>query len=201
MELKVFPPFQVANIAFATGRLAIGGDLADEGDVALAQQHEIVDRGITHVLDVREEWDDTGLWDGVDGVTYHRDGIDDAGQQVPPEWFDGAVAWCVDAMHADPATRVLTHCHMGVNRGPSTGYAVLLALGWDPVDALATIRAARPIAGIAYAEDALDWHLLRTGATPSEGETARARVAEWRAENPMDVAHTIRQIRAEETGT
>ena len=53
---------------------------------------------------------------------------------------------------------MLAHCHMGINRGPSMGFAILLALGWDAEEALDAIHAARPIAFIAYAEDALRWH-------------------------------------------
>ena len=93
---------------------------------------------------------------------------------------------------------VLTHCHMGINRGPSAGYAVLLAMGWDPVEALAAIRSARPIANVWYAGDALEWRLARIGAGPAERRTARARVAQWREENPLDVVRIIRSIRAGE---
>ncbi|WP_156391567.1 MULTISPECIES: hypothetical protein [unclassified Nocardioides] len=87
---------------------------------------------------------------------------------------------------------------MGINRGPSAGYAVLLGLGWDPVEALAAIRAARPTANIWYAEDALAWHFERTGATRAERATVLARVAQWRAENPLDVVRIIRSIRLQE---
>ena len=69
-------------------------------------------------------------------VTYLHHGMDDAGQRVPAEWFDVAVGFALDAL-SEPGTKVLTHCHMGINRGPSLGFAVLLALGWDPVGAIA----------------------------------------------------------------
>ena len=74
----------------------------------------------------------------------------------PGEWFDVAVDWSVAAIEGGGT--VLTHCHMGVNRGPSLGFAVLLEQGWDPIEALDAIRTARPIAWVAYAEDALRWH-------------------------------------------
>ena len=115
---------------------------------------------------------------------------------MPAAWFDRITRWATEAIAAGGV--VLTHCHMGINRGPSAGYAVLLALGWDPVDALAAIRAARPIANIWYAEDALAWHLDRVGASAGERRTTYARVARWRDENPLDVVRIIRRIRAEE---
>ena len=93
---------------------------------------------------------------------------------------------------------VLTHCHMGINRGPSAGFAVLLGKGWDPVEALAVIRAGRPIAHVWYAEDALRWHFDRVGATLAQQRTTRSRVARWREENPLDVVRIIRGIRASE---
>ena len=149
---------------------------AFDNEMAAAQAIELVDAGITHVLDVRHECDDAELWSYVPEVTYRWDGIDDAGQRIPAAWFEGIVAWALEAIEAGGV--VLTHCHMGINRGPSAGYAVLLGMGWDPVEALAAIRAARPIAHIWYAEDALAWHFDRIGASPAErASDARARCA------------------------
>ena len=88
---------------------------------------------------------------------------------MPGEWFEDLTAWAVDALD-DPDARLLVHCHMGVNRGPSAAFAILLALGWDPFDALDAIRDARPIAYIAYAEDVLAWHHDRHGATDEQRE-------------------------------
>jgi hypothetical protein len=84
---------------------------------------------------------------------------------------------------------------MGVNRGPSLGFAVLLAQGWDPVDALDAIRGARPIAWVAYAEDALRWHHERNSVSGQEREGDFLRLERWRAENQLDLAEVIRQKR------
>lgn len=115
---------------------------------------------------------------------------------MPAEWFERIAGWAVAAIRDGGV--VLTHCHMGINRGPSAGFAVLLSLGWDPVAALDVIRTARPIANIWYAEDALGWHFDRTGAPAAERRATRARVATWRSENPLDVVRIIRDIRASE---
>ena len=191
------PVLRVANAHFVTPFLAVGGDLAYDDAIAVRQSVElVVDGGVTHILDVRQEADDTDWWASVEGLSYLWAGIDDAGQRLPAAWFDHVVGWATEAIAAGGV--VLTHCHMGINRGPSAGYAVLLALGWDPVEALAAIRAARPIANIWYAEDALAWHLDRVGASAAERRTTYARVARWREENPLDVVRIIRRIRAEE---
>ena len=97
------------------------------------------------------------------------------------------VRYAVDALEAGGT--VLTHCHMGINRGPSLGFAVLLALGWDAVDALDAIRRVRPIAYIAYAEDALRWHHQED---PDALERDLRRLEQWRREHDLDVESVIR---------
>ena len=189
--------FDIANAHPVTDFLAVGGDLAYDNETAVAQALELVGAGITHVLDVRQECDDTELWGLVPEVSYRWAGIDDAGQRVPAAWFDGIVDWALDALK-DPNAKLLTHCHMGINRGPSAGYAVLLGLGWDPVEALDAIRTARPIAAVAYAEDALAWHFDRISATTQERTDTLDRVRRWRADNPLDVVRIIRRIRLQE---
>ena len=119
-------------------------------------------------------------------MQYLHHGMDDAGQRVPNSWFDDAIKW-IDA--AGPDAVVLTHCHMGINRGPSLGFAVLLYRGWDPVEAISAIRLARPIAHVWYAEDALRWHHKRTGSAPDQD---LLRLKAWRRAHPLDVVHTIR---------
>jgi len=188
--------FEIANAHYVTDVLAVGGDLAYDVDTAAAQAMDLVAHGVTHVLDVRHEADDEAFWQLIPEVTYRWDGIHDAGQRLPFDWFDRVVCWASRAI-ADGGV-VLTHCHMGINRGPSAGYAVLLGLGWHPVEALTAIRSARPIANVWYAEDALEWHFDRTSASASQRRATLARVARWREENPLDVVRIIRRIRAEE---
>ena len=152
---------------------------------------------VTHVLDVRQEaQEDCGAI--APDVTYRWAGIDDAGQRVPDAWFEDIVGWALDAL-AQPGSRLLTHCHMGINRGPSAGYAVLLGLGWDPVEAIDAIRRARPVANVWYAEDALGWHHRRTGASADRRREERAALAAWRSANPLDVVRIIREVRAGES--
>ena len=126
-------------------------------------------------------------------VEYLHLGIDDAGQRVPEEWFEEGVAFAREAVEAGGV--VLAHCHMGINRGPSMGFAILLDLGWEAREALDAIHAARPIAFAAYADDALRWH---------HGQDSRAleadlrRVREWRRRNDLDLDRVLRAVRVEE---
>ncbi len=84
---------------------------------------------------------------------------------------------------------------MGINRGPSMAYAVLLTLGWEHLAALDAIRAARPIAALIYAEDAVTWWARRDGITPTRGAAMRRDVRRWHQANDIDVATVIRRIR------
>lgn len=186
------PLAQHANLHFVTPTLAVGGDLSSYDDELAGQQlGELAELGVTHVIDCRIEWDDSELLARHHPhISYLHHGMDDAGQDVPAEWFDAAIAF-IDA--AGPDAVVLTHCHMGINRGPSLGFALLLHQGWDPVDAIAAIRAARPIANVWYAGDALAWHHARRGTDPYDD---LVRLRAWRLANPLDVIRLIRQQRA-----
>lgn len=188
------PVAHVANVSFITPTLAIGGDLDPWGERGPAQLAELVSLGLTHIADVRIEWSDEELVaELAPSVAYLHHGIDDAGQQVPYRWFEEGVQWITAGLKGGGV--VLAHCHMGINRGPSLGYATLLGLGWDPIEALDTIRWARPIAAIGYAEDALAWHLERTGSSPCEWRVQRRRLSAWRSENELDVTTIIRKLR------
>ncbi len=154
---------RIANAHFVTDRLLVGGDLdAWDGELAVRQLLELLALGVTHVLDVRLEWSDEELVARLaPDVSYLHLGIDDAGQRVPEEWFERVGLWGAQALAA-PGAVVLAHCHMGINRGPSAGLAIMLATGWELGPALDAIRGARPFAHTDYAEDALRWHHGRT---------------------------------------
>ena len=194
------PLAELANLHFVTPKLAVGGDLSSEDEgLSRLQLAEISELGITHVVDTRLEWsDEQAVAEHASHVQYLHHGMDDAGQQVPHEWFEEAVSWVEDAWRHEPDAVVLSHCHMGINRGPSLGFAILLSLGWDPVTAIAAIRAARPQANVWYAADALDWHQARTGVDAETAAQQHEALAEWREQNQLDVVRMVREIREAE---
>ena len=191
----VKPDLGRANAHWVTEFLAVGGDLEMyDAELAAQQAVDLIGAGVTHVLDVRQEADDAELWSQFPEVTYHWDGIDDAGQVVPDEWWEGIVSWSLAAL-SQPGAKLLTHCHMGINRGPSAGYAVLLGLGWDPVNAIDRIRSARPEAHVWYAEDALRWRHHKVRASDERHAADLARLRGWREDNPLDVVRVIAERR------
>lgn len=84
---------------------------------------------------------------------------------------------------------------VGINRSPSAAFAILLTLGWEPVEALTAIRSARPTANAWYAEQALSWHLRRTQTPSKLAARARRQLAAWRRNHPLDVVRAIRDVR------
>lgn len=189
-----------ANISYISGRVWTGGDLpSDLGEEAmLADLVAIQNAGITDILDNRIEWSDAEFIAAhAPDMYYLWNGADDAGQVMPDQWFFDGVDFALIALE-DPGAQVLAHCHMGINRGPSMAFAILLATGMDPVEALAAIRVARPIAAISYAGDALSWWHRMTKTPESVAKRQRAEVATWHRRNPLDVVRIIRTIRSHE---
>ena len=166
----------------------------------LTDLDEMCAAGVTHILDNRMECNDEQLVTlAAPHVRYLHNGQDDRGQAMPDVWFDRGVGFSLVALDT-PGTAVLAHCHMGINRGPSMAYAIMLALGEDPVQALQLIRAARPIAAIAYSHDALAWWHRATGTPPAESEGQMLAIQRWHRDNWIDVRRIIRQVRREEAG-
>ena len=75
----------------------------------------------------------------------------DDGSPRDPRWFEAITAAAGDT------DSVLVHCHVGVARGPSAAFAIMLHRGWHELDALEAVMFGRPIATVAYAVDAFRW--------------------------------------------
>ena len=69
-------------------------------------------------------------------------------------WFAKSLSFALPAL-ARPRTKVGALCRSGVNRGPSTVFAIMLALGFAPVDAEELICLARPVVGLTYKSEAI----------------------------------------------
>lgn len=138
----------MANFNFVTSRLATGGAIKNAADVdALSKA------GITAIINCRNGQNDANLLAGK--FAYLWNPTADDGQHKPPEWFGRSLDFALP-LFGKPRQKIYAHCAEGINRGPSTAYAILRALGLSGLEAQAMIRLARPIAFIAYAHDADD---------------------------------------------
>jgi len=182
-------------LSVVTDWLILSGDLSPESSEAVAQLDEWQAAGVTDIIDVRAEWSDLDLVQQVaPGLRYWYLGTHDDGGRQDDSWFEEGLAAARAALE-QPGAVLLVHCHMGINRGPSMGFRILLDQGWDPIDALAAIRSARPIAAIAYAPDAIDHHRRSLQLPQSEVSEGRAEVERWLVTNGIDVSTIIRRIR------
>lgn len=139
----------MADFTQITGRFFTGGGINTPADV-----QAILLAGITHVIDCRAEQDDSPLFAGT-GITYLWNGVADDGLSKGDEWFARSLSFALPTLMV-PNRKVLSHCAAGRNRGPSTCYALMRAVGFDPSEALGMIHIKRPITlgGIAYSGDA-----------------------------------------------
>ena len=183
---------------FVHSGLIVSGDLPTEERAARSQLADWAQLGVTHIVDVREEWSDAALVERyAPQMSYVSAGCDDFGGKRADAWFAAVLDELGDALR-DPAAVVLVHCHMGVNRGPSMAFRLLLEQGWDAVDALNAIRRSRPIAALIYAKDAVD-HFHRSHGSPDTVRyTDRHRVSDWLDTNRVDVGWVISRIRLAE---
>ena len=155
-----------ADITWLTDNLATGGDFDYNAVIANAQLRDLLVQNVGVVIDTRIEDDDAAIW-SKHPVEYHHIPEDDyQGNHIDPADFDRAVLIAHSALAE--GKKVFVHCHMGINRGPSTAFAILLDQGMAPAEAFDLIRAKRPIAAVYYAEDALRADLARRGVPASE---------------------------------
>jgi protein-tyrosine phosphatase len=135
-------------LGFAKSRVATGGAVTSAEHV-----RELLAAGITHVIDCWGEEDHTGLFSGTSIIAMRPPPTLDDGAPKAASWFEPSIAFALRAL-ALPHTRVLAHCAGGVNRGPSTAYAILRAQGFTAADAELSIRICRPIVQLLYMPDA-----------------------------------------------
>ncbi|MFM7069016.1 MAG: dual specificity protein phosphatase family protein [Actinomycetes bacterium] len=173
----------------------ISGDLHHERRIAVAQLVDWVEAGVCGIVDCRGEYSDESLVaHEFPQLTYIYVGVDDDGGTQSDEWFDAGVDAALEIINR--SERVMVHCHMGINRGPSMAFAILLARGMGVSEALTAILNARPIVGIIYAESAIEWFGRRNDWTLDQVADAQAELAAWREQHGINRDHVVRMIRS-----
>jgi protein-tyrosine phosphatase len=130
------------DITWLTERLAIGGGIWNAGNMA-----KVAEEGITHIVDMQVEFDDTPLAE-VHGIEVLWNPTDDDFEVKPAVLFERGVDF-VEAALAANGTRVFIHCAAGVHRAPMMALAVLGKQGWDVNEAMELIENKRPVADFA----------------------------------------------------
>ena len=131
------------DMTWITDRIAVGGGIWTEQKMI-----EVVRAGVTHIIDMQIEFDDTPLARPY-GVEVLWNAVDDDFQPKPPAIFQRGVEFGMDALDSDAKHKVFIHCAAGVHRAPMMALALLRALGWGLKDAQHLIQSRRPVVDFA----------------------------------------------------
>jgi len=130
------------DITWITDRIAVGGGIWSAGNMAAVARE-----GITHIIDMQIEFDDTPLA-AEHGIAVLWNPTDDDFEPKPAELFERGVEFAKKALD-ERESRVFIHCAAGVHRAPMMTLAVLGSMGWDLEEAMELIEGRRPVADFA----------------------------------------------------
>jgi protein-tyrosine phosphatase len=143
--LRTQPPAQRRNamdMTWITGRLALGGGIWNAENMAAVAR-----AGVTHIIDMQIEFDDT-LLAQPHGIEVLWNPTDDNFQPKPAELFQRGVEFAQRALQ-DENARLFIHCAAGVHRAAMMMLAVMCSQGWELATAMETIEARRPVVDFA----------------------------------------------------
>jgi len=130
------------DMTWVTDRLAVGGGIWTDDKML-----EVVDAGVTHIIDMQIEWDDRPLARPY-RINVLWNPTDDDFRPKPPELLQRGVDFALEALD-DADTKIFIHCAAGVHRAPMMALAVLRALGYGLQDAMDMIQSKRRVADFA----------------------------------------------------
>jgi protein-tyrosine phosphatase len=130
------------DMTWVTGRIAVGGGIWTAENMV-----QVSRAGVTHILDMQIEFDDTPLA-APHGIRVLWNPIDDDFQPKSPEVFQRGVEFALQALDEE-GTKLFVHCAAGVHRAPMMTLAILCSLSWKLVDALELIEVRRPVVDFA----------------------------------------------------
>ena len=130
------------DMTWITDRIAVGGGIWRPEQMA-----EVARSGVTHIIDMQIEFDDSALAK-PHGITVLWNPTDDDFRLKPPEIFQSGVDFALQALDEN-GSKIFIHCAAGVHRAPMMTLAILGALGWDLDTAISLIEARRPVVDFA----------------------------------------------------
>jgi protein-tyrosine phosphatase len=130
------------DLTWITSRVALGG-----GIWTLEHMAEVARAGVTHVVDMQIEFDDTPLGEPF-GIRVLWNPTEDDFQPKEPELLQRGVDFALEALE-DGNAKVFIHCAAGVHRAAMMTLAILCAQGWELDEAMQTISSRRPVVDFA----------------------------------------------------
>ncbi len=141
------------DITWVTDRIGVGGGIWNAENMA-----KVAEDGITHIIDMQIEFDDTPLA-VKHGIEVLWNPTDDDFMPKPAELLRRGVEFARAALDKRD-TKLFIHCAAGVHRAPMMALAVLGSMGWTVKDAQRLIEGRRAVADFAevYVES-VEWFL------------------------------------------
>jgi protein-tyrosine phosphatase len=130
------------DITWLDDRIAVGGGIWNTENMAAVSR-----AGITHIIDMQIEFNDTPLAEPF-GIAVCWNPVDDDFEPKRPEVFERGVEFALAALE-DPKAKLFIHCAAGVHRAPMMTLALLGVMGWKVEAAMDLIEAKRPTADFA----------------------------------------------------
>jgi protein-tyrosine phosphatase len=130
------------DLTWITSRVALGGGIWNSENMA-----GIARAGITHIIDMQVEFDDTPLAEPF-GIEVLWNPTDDDFTPKEPELFQRGVEFALQALEHEDA-KVFIHCAAGIHRAAMMALALLCSQGWELDDAIQTIASRRPVVDFA----------------------------------------------------
>jgi len=130
------------DMTWVTDRVAVGGGIWVEERMA-----EVAAAGVTHVIDMQIEFDDTALGERT-GVSVLWNPVDDDFQAKDAAVFARGVKYALEALE-DPTAKLFIHCAAGIHRAPMMALAVLCATGYSLEEAKRLIQTKRYVVDFA----------------------------------------------------
>jgi protein-tyrosine phosphatase len=130
------------DITWLTDRVAVGGGIWTAENMA-----KVANSGITHIIDMQIEFDDTPLA-AAHGIEVLWNPTDDDFEPKPAGLFRRGVDFANAALEGADA-KLFIHCAAGIHRAPMMALALLGSMGWDLEEAMQLIEGRRPVADFA----------------------------------------------------
>lgn len=131
------------DLTWITDQIALGGGIWTE-----EQMDKVARMGVTHIIDMQVEFDDTKLGRPY-GIAVLWNAVDDDFQPKPAEVFQRGIEFALDAVNSDGSGKLFIHCAAGVHRAPMMALAVLRVLGYSLDEAMVLIEERRPVVDFA----------------------------------------------------
>jgi protein-tyrosine phosphatase len=130
------------DMTWVTDRIAVGGGIWNADNMA-----DVARAGVTHIIDMQAEFDDTSLAEPF-GIQVLWNAVEDDFQPKPPEVFQRGVEFVQEALEQEQS-KIFIHCAAGVHRAPMMTLAVLCSMGWKLGTAMQMIVNKRPVSDFA----------------------------------------------------